>query len=130
MDDLKSAIQKNLTRNNLVTTGDINLATKVYGPGVGGIKVKTNRSRTTPIVRNIVEMPYIFMESHQYLTVSMEGLTVRYLKSLSTIYHEPYYRTAQYVTRAVAFVYEYCMDKLLEVYNKGGFNITEIHSDN
>ena len=60
----------------------------------------------------------------------MEVLKVKSLKFLSTIYHELYYRTTQYVVKSVASVYEYCKDKLLAVYKKGGFNITDIHCDN
>ncbi len=60
----------------------------------------------------------------------MDGLEVNSLKFLSTISHDLYYRTAQYIAKPVASVYEVCMDKLLAVYKKGGFNITEIHCDN
>ena len=60
----------------------------------------------------------------------MDGLTVKSLKFLSTISNELYFRTAQYVTKPVASVYKSCMDKLLEFYKKGGFNITDIHCDN
>ena len=35
VEDLKTMIQMDLIKNNVVTTDDINLATKSYGPGVG-----------------------------------------------------------------------------------------------
>ena len=76
---------------------DFYLATKFYGPDVGGIKGKTTRNRPTPVVRKIVERPNEFLEVYQDLTVSMEVLTVKYLKFLSKIPHQLYYRTAQYV---------------------------------
>ena len=44
VDDLKAIICMNLIKNNTVTTADVNLATKAYGPDVGGIKGKTTRS--------------------------------------------------------------------------------------
>jgi hypothetical protein len=75
-------------------------------------------------------MPDELLEIQQDLAVSMDGLTVNSLKFLSTISHDLYYQTAQYVAKPVASVYEAYMDKLLAVYKRGGFNITKIHCDN
>jgi hypothetical protein len=130
VDDLKAMIRMNLIRNNTVTTDDVNLATKAYGPDVGEIKGKTTRSRPTPVTSNIVEIPDELLDVQQDLTVSMDGLEVNSLKFLSTISHDLYYRTAQYVSEAVASVYEVCVDELLGIYKRGGFNITGIHCDN
>ena len=55
-------------------------------------------------------------KTQQDLTFSMDRLEVNSLKFLSTISHELYYRTAQYVTKTVAYVYKSCMDKILAVY--------------
>ena len=41
--------------------------------------------------------------------------------------HGLYYSTAEYVAKPVASVYEFCMKKLMAVYKRGEFNITEIH---
>ncbi len=83
-----------------------------------------------PVTSNIVEIPDELLEVQQDLTLSMDGLTVNSLKFLSTISHDLYYRTAQYVAKPVASVYESCMDELLALYKRGGFNITAIHCDN
>ena len=48
----------------------------------------------------------------------MKGFSVNYEKFLSTISHELYYSTAQYVSKPVSFVYEVCMKKMLAVYKK------------
>ena len=60
----------------------------------------------------------------------MDVLTVNSLNFLSTISHEIYYRTAQYVKKPVTYVYEGCTEELLAVYRKGGFNITKTHCNN
>jgi hypothetical protein len=105
--DLKAMIQMNLIKNNLVTTADINLATKAFGPDIGAIKGKTTRSRPTTVISNIVEIPDELLNIQQDMTVSMDGLTVNSYEFLSTISHDLYYyRTAQYVTRPVASVYK------------------------
>ena len=88
------------------------------------------KNRPTPVASNILKIPEEFLEVPQDLIVSMDGLTVKALKFLSAISHELYYRTAQYGTKPVASIYKGCMDELLEVYKKGGFNITEVHFGN
>ena len=44
----------NTIKKNRETMDDVNLDTKAYGPDVGGIKVKTSRSRSTLVVSNIL----------------------------------------------------------------------------
>jgi hypothetical protein len=55
----------------------------------------------------------------------MDGMTVNSIQFLTAISHDLYYRTAQYVTNPVASVYKVCMEELVTIYKKGGFNITE-----
>jgi hypothetical protein len=130
VDDLKAMIRMNLIKNNVVTTADVNLATKAYGPDVGAIKGKTTRRKPTQVASNIVEIPDELLEIQQDLTLSMDGLTVNSLKFLSTISHDLFYRTAQYVAKPVSSIYEGCIDELLALYKRGGFTISEIHCDN
>eukprot|EP00957_Ditylum_brightwellii_P209290 15361103-Ditylum_brightwellii.AAC.1 len=60
----------------------------------------------------------------------MDGLSVDGLKILTTVVHDIFYCTAQYVTSPIASVYAKCVDEVRGIYNKGGFSITEIHCDN
>eukprot|EP00957_Ditylum_brightwellii_P198758 15150050-Ditylum_brightwellii.AAC.1 len=50
-------IRMNLIRNNKVTTDDVNLAKKAFGPDVSAIKGKTTRSRPAPVMNNKIEIP-------------------------------------------------------------------------
>ena len=43
--DLKAMRKMNLIKNSKITTADINLAEKAFGPDVGEIKGKTTRSK-------------------------------------------------------------------------------------
>jgi hypothetical protein len=94
VDDLKVMIRMNLIKNNVVTTDDVNLATKAYGPDVSGIKGKTTQKRPTTVESNIVEIPDELLEIQQDLKVSMDSMTVNSLEFLTAISHDLYYRTA------------------------------------
>ena len=130
IDNLKALIRMNLIRNNLVTTEDVNLATKAYGADIGTIKDKTTRTRPAPVISNLVEIPDELLEVQKDVILSINGMTVNSLKKFITISHELFYRTAQYVSTNVASEYEQCMDELLAVYKRGQFAITEVHCDN
>jgi hypothetical protein len=130
VDDLKAMIRMNLIKNCAVTTEDVNLAQKAYGPDISGIKGKTTRRKPVTVVDNTVEIPEELLEIQQDLKVSMDGMTVNSVKFLTSISHDLYYRTAQYVKDPVASVYKVCMKELVTIYKKGGFNISDIHCDN
>ena len=128
--DLKAIIRMNLIRNNQVSTEDVNLATKAYGKDIGTIKAKTTRSRPAPVTSNLVEIPDELLEVQKDIILSIDGMTVNSLKFLTTISHELYYQTAQYVPTNVASEYVKCMDELMTIYKKGQFTITGVHCDN
>ena len=59
---LKAIIRMNLIKSNVITTDDVNLATKPYSLDVGDIKGKTMSSRPTTVVSNIVEIPDVLLK--------------------------------------------------------------------
>jgi hypothetical protein len=130
VDDLKAMIRMNLIRNNQVTTEDVKLAEQAYGSDIGTIKAKTTRSKPTPVTSNLVDIPDELLEVQKDVILSIDGMTVNSLKFLTTISHELYYRTAQYVPENVASEYEKCMDELMAIYKRGQFTINAVHCDN
>ena len=130
VDDLKLMIRMNLIRNNEVTTNDINFVTRAFGPDIGAVKDKTTRSKPTPVTSNKTEIPRELISVQENVTLSIDGLNVNLLDFLTTISHNIYYRTAQYVQQRTAPVYEKCMEEVDAVYVNGGFQIKEIHCDN
>ena len=73
VENLKAIIHMNIINNNVVKTENVNLFIKSYGPYVGGIKEKNTRSRSTPVVSNIVKIPDEFLEVQQDITVLING---------------------------------------------------------
>jgi hypothetical protein len=88
VDNLKAMIRMNLIKNNVVTTEDVNLATKAYGPDISGIQGKTTRQKPTTVESNIVEIPDELLDIQQDLKMSMDDMTVNSLKFLTAILHD------------------------------------------
>ena len=130
INDLRAMIRMNLIRNNQVTTQDLELAERAYGKDIATLKGKTTRSKPMPVMNDLIDIPNELLEVHKDVTLSMDGMTVNGLKFLTTISHNIYYRTAQYIANPVASVYTKKMNEILAIYAQGGFTVRKIHSDN
>ena len=87
----------NLIKDAKITTKDVNLAQKAFGPDIGSLKGKTTRSKPTPAFSNAIEIPPELLRINEDITSSIDGLDVNSLKFLTTISHDLYYRTGQYL---------------------------------
>ena len=128
--DFKAMIRMNLIKNVKITTKDVNMAEKAYGPDVGAKKGKTTRRKPQPAIDNQIEIPKELISLNEEVILSIDGMTVNTLKFLTTISHEIYYRTGQYVATATSDEFIKCMNEIYYVYKKGGFTVREIHCDN
>ena len=72
-------IRMNLIKNNRVTTKDIVLAEKAFGPDVGELKGKTTRSKPRVAVDNVVEIPPELLSMNEEVKLSIDGLRVNAL---------------------------------------------------
>ena len=128
--DLKAVIRMNMIKNSEITTEDVNLAEKAFGPDVGALKSKTTRRKPAKAISNVIEIPTELLSINEDITLSIDGLEVNSLKFLTTISHDITYRTSQYVVEAKANKYEDLMQEIYYVYKKAGFTVMEIHCDN
>ncbi len=86
--------------NNPVTTDDNKIAEKIFGPEIGAIKRKTTRQNPVPIVDDyvlLVIIPKEFFDAQQEATLCIDRMKVNRLSFLTTIFHNMYYRMAQWV---------------------------------
>ena len=84
VDDLKAMIRMNVIKNNMVTTKDINLAERAFGPDIATIKSVTTHQKPDPVVDQQIEIPEELLSLHEAVTLSIDGLTVNGLKSSTT----------------------------------------------
>eukprot|EP00957_Ditylum_brightwellii_P019398 1463098-Ditylum_brightwellii.AAC.1 len=87
----------NLIKDNQVTTKNVNLAIKAYDPDMGTIKGKTTRTKPIPVTSNLIKLPDELVRMSEDVILSIDGMKVNSLNFLTSISHEIYYRTAQYV---------------------------------
>jgi hypothetical protein len=54
---MKAIIRMNTIKNNLVTTEDINITEKMFGPDTSSLKGKTTHPKPVPVVKDYIEIP-------------------------------------------------------------------------
>lgn len=102
----------NLVRDNEVTTEDVNIAMKAFGPNIGIIKGKTTRQKPSPVIDNHIEISEELLRANREVIMSMDGLSVNSFKFLTITSHNIYYKMAQYLSTATAIDYEKFVDKI------------------
>ena len=118
VNDFKAIIRINAIKDNPVTTEDIELAEKIFGPDIGTLKGKTTRRKPLPVVSDYIEIPQELVNAQRDITLCIDGMYVNGLSFLSTISRNLYYRTAQYAEE-----HKEALRSVLRVYNNGGFHV-------
>ncbi|KAG7340379.1 hypothetical protein IV203_023922 [Nitzschia inconspicua] len=119
----------NTIKNCPVTVDDIKLAEKIYGPDVATIKGKATRSRPTPVVNDIIEIPKELIAAQHDVELSIDTLFVNSMSFVATISHNIKYRTCNFVPSRRMLDYRGVLARVVLIYTNAGFTIKMIHAD-
>ena len=119
--DLKAAIHMNAITNSPVTTADVDLAEKIFGPDIATIKGKATQQKPMPVTSGVIEIPKELIAAQQDVTLCMDDMKVNGLWFLTSISRNIYYRTAQYVMKKEATEYLEAIEEIIAIYNRAGF---------
>jgi hypothetical protein len=115
----------NTIKNNLVTTEDVYIAKKIFGPDISSLKGKTTRRKPVPVVDDYIEIPRELITAQHSITLCLDGMKVNGIAFLTTISNTILYCMAQYVEKQTQSVYRNCLGQVFRVYNLGGFRIPD-----
>ena len=82
---------------NPVTTEDIELAERIFGPDIGSLKGKMVQQKPIPVVDDRIDIPKELIASQYAIKLCIDIMNVIGLNFLTTISKHLKYRTAQYV---------------------------------
>jgi len=128
--DFKAIICLNAIRNNPITTADIDVAEKVFGPDIGSLKGKTTRAKPTPVVEDYIEIPKELYAKQQNIVLCIDGLKINGIPFLGTVSRNILYRTCKDIKNQTCDAYRSALDNVFRIYNLAGFCIKAIHCDN
>jgi hypothetical protein len=70
--DIKWLVQSNQIKDCPVTAQDVNVALKIWGPGVALLKGKTVRYMPPVVVQDIIEAPKEIRKNHKCVTLMVD----------------------------------------------------------
>jgi hypothetical protein len=130
INDMKAIIQMNAIKNNPVTTEDVDIAEKIFGPDVATLKGKMTRCAPIPVIEDRIEIPRELITAQYSVTLCLDGMKVNDISFLTTISKNLMYQAARYVQRPLTSVYRKCLQQVLRIYTLGGLRVTTIRCDN
>ena len=121
--NFKEMLRMNIIKKYPVTTEDVNIAEKIFGPDLSSLKGKSTRRKPKPMRKDLVEihimkhhnmklcMDTMYVNESSTLTAIDQTIEFRNLVPMNTRQHKEYYRA---------------LNQILCYYNDAGFVITEI----
>jgi len=127
--DLKRIIKMNFINNCPVTTEDIDLSERIYGPDVASLKGKTVRQSPAPVVKDVIEIPRELIASQYNVDLCIDTTFVNSLAFLTTVSKAIKFRTCDYIQNRKVLEYKTTLTKVICQYTDSGFKIRCIFRD-
>ena len=113
-----------------MTTKDINLAEKIFGKDIGTLKGKSTRTKPSPVVSDIIEIPPELYDARDKWELAMDIMFVNDVPYMTSITKALYYRTATPMPGMKDPQLFDAIDRVFRLYNDAGITITDIYADN
>ena len=130
VENFKYILKANMIKNCPVTSTDVDVAEKIYGPDMGTLKGKTTRKKPVPVKDDLVEIPPEIKSQHKNLTLDIDVMYVNGMPFLTAIDKSIRYRSAVPLANRTSKSLYTAIDKIFRHYNKSGFTITDMNIDN
>jgi hypothetical protein len=82
---MKTIIQMNVIKNNPVTTEDVNIAKKIFGPDVASLKGKMTCCAPVPIIEDHFKITRELISTQYSVTLCLNGMKVNDISFLTMI---------------------------------------------
>jgi hypothetical protein len=130
INDMKAIIWMNAIKNNPVTTEDVDIAEKIFGPDVATLKGKMTHHAPIPVIEDCIEIPRELITTQYSVTLCLDGMKVNNISFLTMISKNLMYQIARYIQGSLTSIYRKCLQQVLQIYTLGGLRVTTICCDN
>ena len=127
--DFEGMVRSNLIRNCPVQPRDISVAHKIFGPDVASLKGKTVRRRPEPVVSEYVHVPREILALNNEVEVAADVLFVNGYPFLLSVSRKIKFMTVEYLPRHCEEDLASSIRKIVKLYEKRGFKITQFYMD-
>jgi hypothetical protein len=117
----------NQIQNNPITTEDVELADRIFGPSIGYFKGKSSHQKPEPVVKDYVDIPRKLYVTHKAVKLCLDSLFVNKIPFLATVSRNIMYRTVDWLPGAAMSFHTSAIASVLYLYRDAGFVVTTIH---
>jgi len=116
-------------KNCPVTSEDVDLAQKIFGPAVSALKGKSTRQTPKAVVTDEIAIPPELISKNRQIILCMDTMFVNEQPMLTAIDTTVRFRSLVPLTSRRSDEYLRGLRAILRHYNKGGFFIHQINCD-
>jgi len=125
----KAILKGNVIRNCPVTSEDVYLAQKIFGPAISALKGKTTRQTPKVVVSDEIAIPPELISKNRHIILCMDTMFVNEQPMLTTIDTTIRFRILVPLTSCRNDEYLRGLRAILRHYSKGGFFVHQINCD-
>ena len=131
VNDLRKMLNSRQIEGCTLTVKDLENAQAVLGPDLATLQGKSTRKKPLPFVEQIVSIPKE-LTLRDDVELCIDIVCVNKMPFLSTVSKRLQCRTCERITKQGTKIesFQEALDKVLRVYNRGGFIVATIHADN
>ena len=129
VENFKALLKMNVIKNCPVTSEDVTMAERIFGPDISNLKGKSTRRKVETVREDNIEIPKELVEQHREIELCMDTMYVNEVGMLTTIDRTIKFRTVMPIASRTNEEYYRALDQVLRHYNKAGFKIKTIHCD-
>ena len=122
--DFANMVKGNMIMNCPVTIEDLMRATKINGPRVQELKVKTILTQPSPVVSDYVAFPHAIFEESRNVTLSVDLMFFNRIPFLTSISRHLKFTTADNLHNRTTIQLVQCVTNVKALYTKRGSNLT------
>jgi hypothetical protein len=127
IETFKTLLKMNAIRNCPVTTEDVNIDKKIFGPNMSSLKGKSTRGKSTPVQEDTVKIPEELIANNREIELCIDIMYVNECGFMTTIDQMIRFRSAIPIKNRTHEEYYRVLDMVLRLYNSAGFHIKTIH---
>jgi hypothetical protein len=127
--NFKALLKANMVANCPITTEDVDIAEKIFGPSMSSLKGKSTRRSPKPVRADVIEIPRELVEKHRNVELCMDTMFINSEGMLTAIDRTIKFRSLVPIDSKQKDEYYRALDVILRKYNSAGFMIKMIHCD-
>ena len=127
--NFKLLLKTNMIANCPVTSEDVDIAEKIFGPSMSSLKGKSTRTTPKPVRSDVIQIPKELVEKHHDIELCMDTMFINSEGMLTAIDRTIKFRSLVPINSKAHKNYYKALDVILRKYNSAGFVVKIIHCD-